>query len=918
MDDLKNILLCILAQPPGMAVVHSSLARLLPPEGFGPPAVIPALAEAVNRGWTLVFPAFTFSFCHGEAFHLSSAPSESGILADWVLAALPGAVRTRHPVYSFVAAGSRAHEFMSFTPNHCFGDDSPFALFEKENALQLALGCGVDYFTQCHRYEELARVPYRYYKEFTGEADFADGTGSHIVTTRLFVLDSRLASRSDWSLIFNRIPAEKLSEIPLWRGKVLIVRTRHIKETASAMLAGDPLSLLSDAQGVRNRLERITVAGPGMKLALLGGSNLQLLRNAVERRLADLAPDFSPVLHSVPFGQLDREMALTDSDLNRFAPDVSVFCDRLEDLFSHPTLDGVDEGRLAERVRKHVELVAAWARKNGGWLILHRFAPLNASGRLTPGLFASANAILEEQLRDAPRILWLDPAAEAADIPGAAVDARLTLIGRFPYSRALSERFADIWAGWLLGIAGRGVRALALDLDDTLWKGVLGEDGVSGLQVGGDYPGNAFRDFQIALRQLHDSGIALTILSKNDSAQALAAMDTIDEMVVRSPNIAAHRIGWRPKWEGLRDIAAELNLGISSFLFIDDNPAERELMRKHLPQVKILQLPDDPVEFTNVLLRSPWLARLPATPDDLARSASYQALALARQDRALTTTPEEFFAELGSVVTIRPLRQTTLRRAEQLCHRTNQFNTTGHRYGARELAALADAGAAVAVIGLSDKYADHGNIGLIVLKPDRADAASMTIDTYLLSCRVLGRGLEIPLVHWAMRHARHLGMRRLTGKIVETDRNIPVRTAFKDAGMTPGGAPGWWTADLASVPAAPYWLAITDEFSIASPECVEAPSSRKDPVLTKAAQPPAIAEKVASVLRDQLDLSAEESVTAAALGETEGWDSLKHFSIVLALEQVLGTVFTADEMAATVSYAKLTALCTAKLRERTS
>ena len=177
---------------------------------------------------------------------------------------------------------------------------------------------------------------------------------------------------------------------------------------------------------------------------------------------------------------------------------------------------------------------------------------------------------------------------------------------------------------------GKTTRAIALDIDGTLWGGVLGEDGIEGIAVGGDYPGNAYVAFQKQLKQIMARGVALVLLSKNDELHVLEAFDRRQEMVLTVDDFVTHRINWHPKWQNLSDIAEEMSLGLESFLFIDDNPVERSQMAQFLPEVKVLDLPDDPAEYVETLLSSPYLECISITDEDKKRVRSYRNRAQSR------------------------------------------------------------------------------------------------------------------------------------------------------------------------------------------------------------------------------------------------------------------------------------------------
>lgn len=787
---------------PGIAVIHSSLASLGAARALTKWDFVYALEGLAREGWTLALPAFTFSFCRTGRYHFRDSRSETGVLADWLLEGHRASIRTAHPIYSFAVAGPAAGEIAACQSSTTFGDDSPFALFERRDAAILMLGCDWKYATQLHRAEELAGVPYRFFKDFTGRADY--GASERDATARMFVRDLAVNPLNDFSPAIAQLRAEgRIAARPLGRGLVERARAADLTRVARGMLDENPLAFVADPSLVARRLA--AAAQPPLRIAVLGGTNVVRLRTSLEAGLAGLLPDRRIETHEVPYGQLPQQLIDPGSQLRAWKPDISIFFDRLEDLAGAPAdLDGA--------VARHASALAAWHGESGGWTLVHRFAPQSPAWETSGAPSASdrsarANEILRGALQHLPQIAWIDTQAEAAACPAPAADARLWQLARFPCSDAFAQQLAGRWAAKIVAILGRGARALVLDLDNTLWGGVLGEDGLSGVRLGGDFPGNAYLAFQRALRSLRDRGVALAVCSKNDPDLALQAIDALPDMQFRGVDLASHRIGWRPKHETIREIAAELNLGLDSLLFIDDNPLEREQMRLNNPAVRILDLPADPSGYADALVASPWLEIAALTDEDRRRADGYRARRLVEQQRAGAASLEEFYASLGMKLHFQPLDAGNAARAAQLCMKTNQFNTATRRYDQSDLRKIVETGGEVIVLGLEDRFSARENIGLLILLP-RDGAAH--IDNYLLSCRVLGRGLETAVLAWARRHAEKAGHPWTVGEIIETERNTPARGVFRDAGFTPGGKPGQWIAPSGNAPDLPAWLEIAD------------------------------------------------------------------------------------------------------------
>ena len=555
-----------------------------------------------------------------------------------------------------------------------------------------------------------------------------------------------------------------------------------------------------------------------LTIAVLGHSTVDRLRAALEPELANLLPDRQAMLHECPHGQLQQWLENESSSLWTLRPQVAIFCDRLEDLLAVPRLETASEQVLADRVERYAAAIASFHAANGGWSLVHRFPLLDPpadNGDALAKLVARMNAILEERLDAFEQIVWIDAAAEAAACPSAAVDRRLWFLGRFPFSEPFSRQLARRWAGLILAILGKTARAVVLDLDNTLWGGVLGEDGLDGVQIGGDFPGNAFLAFQAALKGLAARGVALAVCSKNDPDPALQAMETLPEMQIRPGDLAAHRINWQPKWQNIREIAEELNLGLESMLYVDDNPVEREAVRRNLPEVKILDLPADPADYADALLLSPWLASAGVTAEDRKRADGYHARRKIAEQRQTATSLVDFYASLEAKLNLQPLDPGNTARAVQLSQKTNQFNTTTRRYEARDMHRIVDGGGEVIVIGLADRFTEFENIGLLVLVPDADQPGQGLVDNYLLSCRVLGRGIETAVLHWAVAFAAARGWTSLRGIVIDSERNTPARSVFREAGFEGGARSGEWVIKTTNATPMPAWLTVIDRLPVA-------------------------------------------------------------------------------------------------------
>jgi FkbH-like protein len=296
-------------------------------------------------------------------------------------------------------------------------------------------------------------------------------------------------------------------------------------------------------------------------------------------------------------------------------------------------------------------------------------------------------------------------------------DARLWYLGRMRVNPLGTAHLADFLAQHIGAERAKIRKVAVLDLDNTLWGGVVGEDGIQGLNLGNEGVGLAFQDFQREILKWHDAGVLLAICSKNNPEDALAVFDQHPDMVLKRNHFAAMRINWNEKAQNIKELAEELDLGLDSFVFLDDNPVERDWVAQALPDVLVPELPRDPAERP-LFLRSAGLFLLfQVTDTDRSRIRSYQARRRREELRSSAASLKDFFRSLEQQVEIRPLSQATLARAAQMLQRTNQFNLTTRRYSAAELERMMkDSQYELFTLSVRDRYDDSGITGIAILK----------------------------------------------------------------------------------------------------------------------------------------------------------------------------------------------------------
>jgi FkbH-like protein len=349
------------------------------------------------------------------------------------------------------------------------------------------------------------------------------------------------------------------------------------------------------------------------------------------------------------------------------------------------------------------------------------------------------------------------------------------------YSESFVPALARAQAGYVKAVKGRGRKCIVVDLDDTLWGGIVGEDGIDGIHLGETPPGNIFADFQRLLRDFHDRGILLAINSKNNPEDALEVIRDHPAMVLREEHFTAMRINWQDKVTNLREIAAELNLGLDSFVFVDDNPAERLHVEQALPEVLTVDLPRDSAAYRRCLEQLNDFTVVQLTPEDMSRTSMYRAERQRRSLHESSASLDEFLASLRMEVSIEPLAPRTVRRAAQLVQRTNQFNLTTRRYSDEDLRRLGENGRFhIWTMAVRDVFGDNGIVGLAIVE---AGEEHWRIDTFLMSCRVLGRRLEDELLGIVANGARTAGAAQLLGTYRPTKKNGQVQDFYRQRGF---------------------------------------------------------------------------------------------------------------------------------------
>ena len=537
-------------------------------------------------------------------------------------------------------------------------------------------------------------------------------------------------------------------------------------------------------------------------------------------------------IHVGEFNAYAQELLDSESGLYRFRPDAVVLAVQTRDVVPDLWLDYARLGETERATAAEAALtrfrgwVRAFRERSQAALIVHSLeAPAVPREGILDGQteenqtesILRINRGLRALAREHRGIYILDYDALVArhgrETWG---DERKWLTVRLPVASAHLPHMAAEWLRFLHPLTGKIAKCVAVDLDNTLWGGIIGEDGMTGIRLGQEYPGAAFQAVQRALLDLTRRGILLAVCSKNNAADAMEAIAGHSGMVLRPGDFAATRINWNEKAQSLREIAAELNIGLDSVAFLDDNPVERQHVRDQAPEAIVIDLPEDPMRFAQAIRDCPYFERLGLSEEDRRRGEYYASDRQRAKLEGTVTTKEDFYRSLEQVAEIALVNAATLARVAQLTQKTNQFNLTTRRYTEQQVAAMAECpGWRVWSLRVADRYADNGLVGVAIA---HMDGETCQIDTFLMSCRVIGRTVETALLAHLAADARAQGAQWLQGWFLPTRKNAPAMEFYKDHGFAPAQETGTgletgtgvlWRLDLHEKQvAAPEWIRV--------------------------------------------------------------------------------------------------------------
>ena len=540
-----------------------------------------------------------------------------------------------------------------------------------------------------------------------------------------------------------------------------------------------------------------------IKLALLGDSSTQFLQQALRGMAYDRGFDLR--IFESDFNQVERQVFDTGSDLYQFKPEIVIIFQSTEKLQSDFNyLEAGKKNELAEeRTALVKELYKTISVNLAAKVIYYNYPEINDA------VFGNYANKIESSFLFQQRKLNYQLMAFAATSPDFYICDLLSIQNQkgrnfffhpSTYVNAemvLSLDVLPLVASSTLDIIsalkGKFKKCLVLDLDNTLWGGIIGDDGLQNIQLGNLGIGKAFTEFQHWIKKLKERGVILAVCSKNTHEVAMEPFEKHPDMVLKPDDIAVFVANWENKVDNIHYIQQFLNIGFDSMVFLDDNPFEREMVRAAIPGITVPELPEDPADWLEFLYRLHLFDTSSLSAEDADRTKRYRAEALRAGERQGYADEEAFLAGLEMVSRAEPFNTFNSPRVAQLSQRSNQFNLRTVRYTEMDILRMSgDPGRFTFAFTLDDRLGAHGIICLIILETGCSD--TLFIDTWLMSCRVLQRGMEQFTLNSIVEFARQRGFRFLKGEYVPTLKNELVRDHYRELGFR--AEDGYWILDM--------------------------------------------------------------------------------------------------------------------------
>lgn len=594
-----------------------------------------------------------------------------------------------------------------------------------------------------------------------------------------------------------------------------------MNKTSAALQAIGVVDYINAYKKLKNLL--IDEQAPAIRVAILSSFTLRGFKETLFVKCSQLG--IAPHIYVGGYNQYAQEILNDESSLYKFDPNlIIVFIDvrtLMGEYYLSPYLFSDKQRRkfVDEKLVETTSLIKSIKTNSNAKILFHNFelpmySPLGIlENKEAFGLRESVEAI-NGKLRDCfkrdRQVYIFDYETFCSKFGKRNItNDKLYYLGHLVVDLEYIPNLCDEYLSYIKPIVSKSRKCIVLDLDNTLWGGIVGEDGFEGIKLGPTPEGRSFFELQKYLLSLFNRGIILAINSRNNLDDALKVFREHPYSILKEEHFASVQINWQDKISNMKAIAEELNIGLDSLVFVDDDVFNRELVKSALREVLVIDLPDDPSLYLRALMEISDLNTLQITAEDKEKGKIYAQQRKRSEFRTSTTDLNEYLKGLAMTVTIEAATKYTIPRISQLTQKTNQFNLTTRRYLEEDITRIAEGGDyIVASMQVRDKFGDNGITGAVIV--EKSDNF-WRIDTFLLSCRVIGRRIEEVLLAYVLHRAKNEGVRSVIGEFIRMPKNSPAQTFYKDNGFVMVGTKQdveLWENKLLEVPRPPDFIEV--------------------------------------------------------------------------------------------------------------
>ena len=532
-----------------------------------------------------------------------------------------------------------------------------------------------------------------------------------------------------------------------------------------------------------------------IRIAFVGSFTLNGFEETMQVQCND--EKINCITYNSPYNQFNQEILNEDSNLYKFKPDIIfLLIDSriiLEDSFYFSNINSEDEKKkfTSKKFDEINNLIKIISKKSQSKIVITNFTiPTYTSLGIyeskieygTKEIILDLNKKLKELSRNIDSCYVYDFNSFVTKFGEKnVIDYKKMYYGDIKINFDIIPHLIYEFLGYVKPILGLNKKCIVLDLDNTLWGNIIGEDGIEGIKIGPYPEGRSFVEFQKVIKSLSENGIILAINSKNNQKDAMKAINEHPHMILREKDFSCIKINWNDKISNMREIAKDLNIGLDSIVFFDDDPINRELLRMSMPEVNTIELPKDPSSYAQILRNLNDFNTLKITKDDTERKKMYSQEQNRQKLESSTENLNEYLKKLDIKIKIKLDNEFSISRISQLILKTNQFNLTTKRYQEEEIKEFVeDKTMIVGCSEVDDKFGENGITNVFIIK---TKSNEWIIDTFLLSCRIMGRGIEEGIIGKILEIAKNKGIEKITATFIPTEKNKPAENFLKNYGF---------------------------------------------------------------------------------------------------------------------------------------